>query len=262
MTTIQMKVNSIERLGLIATCPRSGSSLLSRCFEASGGFFGTTTEGKMLNPLGFWENQDVNRIFQHAILKSGMDKGAVNFVKSMKANSMPQIELLKERMNLAFTLDGYKSGTAMFKHSRYMFFFDQIDKAFPDAVWILPIRPIKDITDSMMRGNNQITAASAKARAMAFLEGYAHISANAKYVSTIDTEKLVKEKDTSEFEETCNLLNLSFSRDKVLGCIDESLWKRSREEMKNWGKLPDGLYPIGQTHNKLLASNPEIENGH
>lgn len=266
---LTLEIEDIEQMTFIATCPRSGSSATARALVACGAFVGTH-RSKPLNPLGFYENPAVNRIFHWACIQAGLPQNAMARRLLAESGELPEIPFLRERMALEFRMDGYKGGTALFKHAQYMFFHKQINKAFPDAVWVLPIRDEEEVLDSMMRSSMDITEAIGRQRIRQFMLGYDAIRRSGATVLEVHTGDLIVNGNTDEIEAVCRASGLTFDKEAVLNSIDKSLWNRSVKETQeaaahsrlsprevNRQEMKDGLYSIRQDGRPVLIEDQQ-----
>jgi len=266
---LKIEIPDIDKMIFVATCPRSGSSALTRCLVGCGAFVGSH-KAKPLNPLGFYENQEINRIFNFTWIRTGHLPGLATRRKAAEAGEMPNIEFLRERVALALYLDGYRGGTAAFKHALYMFYAEQIQQAFPDALWILPIRDSEEIMDSMHRAEMVDDRLQAIYKLQQFKAGYELVRKTCSNVMEIHTSRLIKDGDTREFEQICKAGGLEFNAEVVAKSLDKSLWNRTAFEIKEAkakaegkpppvrpSQMPDGLYPIGQLDGPVINAGQE-----
>jgi hypothetical protein len=273
MLTINVK--EPDQIIFVATCPRSGSSAVSGSLAQCGAFIGTHVS-KALNPKGFFENGGVNQIFQREwVIHKGEQQGVHFREKAVREGTLPQIPLLKERIALAFMIEGYQSGVALFKQGLYMFFAEQIQAAYPNAVWVLPARPVDEIADSMVRAHMAKTSDVARSRVEGFLSGYNLVRKSVKNLVEIDTNKMIKDGDRSGLQRVCDLSGLEFNEQGVDDFLDGSLWNRTtavmndarknfirpveREQLRPMFPKEDSLIALDGIDNKVLSPRNEGE---
>lgn len=127
----------------ITGCPRSGTSLTARVFEACGAWAGHTT------------SQCENRALRETLLKpmlgrAGMDKLGLASWVDVDPDDVDAESLRERILGIVFN-QGYSGGPWLYKDAKLVFAWRAWAAAFPRAIWVTVWRPREAILDSFDR---------------------------------------------------------------------------------------------------------------
>jgi hypothetical protein len=131
----------------IAAPPRSGTSMVAKLLNENGIFVGKCIEADRGNQFGYFENIKLIELNKQLLRENGHNG----------KSEPPRIDTLscpfdlKAKTLQAISSDGLKTTKWLYKDSKLLLTAELWRKAFPQACWVLPIRPITSIVDSMGR---------------------------------------------------------------------------------------------------------------
>ena len=223
---MKIEVKDIEKMVFVATCPRSGSSMDCGILELCGAFGGKTIGSVESNTKGLFENRGLNMLLLSPIFEAIGTRSPRALLTFSKLGGIDPalFDTFEEDITLGLNRQGYKGGVAYFKNGIYTFFFDHINKKFPDAVWVLPYCN-KDRTVASSSALNGAKPLQKIIDEVAdYYEMYDHISeVGGDRVRRIDNDALVKG-DFSQMKDLIASLGLSWDQQKVKDWVDPSLW--------------------------------------
>ena len=126
---------------LIAGAPRSGTSLTAGILHQHGVSVGKHNAHPKFNPKGSFENTQMKSVFDSIIRKHNMP------LNPIAADPVePDLPLLGEKLRKCV-----EGNPWLLKETKLLWFYQNLSKQFPDAIWVLPVRPRKDSIASMYR---------------------------------------------------------------------------------------------------------------
>ena len=229
----------IDTLILIPTCPRNGSSATAGIFDGLGAFSGNTVGVTLANEKGQFENQSIHSMFQKEISVRGLAGNRETYLALAKSGGMPKINNLRAKLSFILEDQGYEGGPAFFKHANFMFHFREIERQFPDCIWVIPERDDEYVALSM----GALGMFSTRKEALKVIAIYRKclelIKKECTNVYVIDTDKMIKEKDYSVIRPAIEASGLVWSDEFIEDWIDPSMFKTDRtweeiEKTKPW----------------------------
>jgi hypothetical protein len=226
---MNVKIPEIEKMIFVGTCPRSGSSMLTGILDRAGAFGGVTNGITKGNTKGQHENIGIPSLVFNPAYKKLKSRRPERVWLDALDSRLPH--LTNPRMDIAYVLmrHGYKSGPAYFKGGLYMFFFEQLLKAFPNSTWVLPYRdPTKIIESLTARDLGNGEKATLNAYVQAYHSMYDFIEQSGADVWRIDTNDIIANANYDKVHTLVDHLGLSWDLETVKDWIDPDLWHETR----------------------------------
>lgn len=228
---MNIKIRDIEQLLLVATCPRSGSSMFCNIMESFGAFGGDTMGVVPANEKGIFENQGLNVLAMKPIFESLGIRNPTGLLTVHKLGGAPK-ELFKhfaEDITYGLNRQGYKGGVAYYKSGIYTFLFDRINEIFPNAIWVLPCRDKDGIFKSTQRIRPMQPQQSILDDIDAYMEMYDHIDkVGGDRVFRVDSDAIVQG-DYSTLKPVVEHLGLVWDEAAVKKIVDKKAWNQTDE---------------------------------
>jgi hypothetical protein len=221
-----IEVNDIDKLVLIATLPRSGSSMDCGILEIAGAFGGDTIGEVPANPKGIFENKWINQmLIRPIVMEMGIRSSrGLKTIADIGGPPKRLFESYAEDLIYGMNRQGYKNGVAYFKNGLHTFFFDRINEVLPDAIWVLPMRSREGVIFSNKRIHPDRKEKGVRREIDDYHDMYKHISDVAKErVYFIDNDALIGG-DFSQMKGLVSDLGLEWNEDKVKEWIDGTMW--------------------------------------
>lgn len=132
----------------IAAPPRSGTSMIANLLYQHGVWIGRTIAGDEHNKHGYFENMNMVNITKQIMKKNGhrARADAELFVTWENVDSFRPLRLRERVLDI---VRGQKQW--LYKDAKLLHLYPLFARAFPKAVWILPIRDSDKILDSISR---------------------------------------------------------------------------------------------------------------
>jgi len=223
---MNIEVKDIDEMIFVATLPRSGSSMICGILEACGAFGGKTIGKVQANPRGIFENRGLNQMLLKPIFDEIEVKSSRGLLMLHNANGFPADLFSNFKMDMTFGMNrqGYDGGTAYFKNGIFTFLFDGINKEFPNARWILPIREHSGIEFSNNRIHPNRPEQKTKKEIGDYMDMY-------DYIERVAGDRAIKIKsddivagDYSQIKSFIDSTNLEWNSDAVDEWVDPSIW--------------------------------------
>ncbi len=135
---------------LITGAARSGTSMTAGCFHLAGAFGGVMSGPNMYNKKGMFENNKIrNQIVKPYLRKNGLDPLCQYPLPN--SDNPPSFPHLRKRVIQVMKEQGYTKGPWFYKGAKMALLWKVFHEAFPNAKWILVIRPDEDIIKSCLK---------------------------------------------------------------------------------------------------------------
>lgn len=218
------KLVLIDKMVFIPTCPRSGSSATAGIIDGLGAFGGKIIGATRANTKGQFENQSIHRLFRSELSNADLRGSRETSLALARCGGMPTIKNLRAKLSIIMEDQGYEGGTAYFKHANFMFQFAEIERNFPDCIWILPKRDPEEIAMSMVSIGMFSDKAQARKQVKVYHDCYKLIEENCTNVFSIDTIQMVRDQDFSEIKAAVTAADLIWDEDVVSKWISPDLF--------------------------------------
>ncbi len=215
-------MNQIDHMIFVFTCPRSYSSLLTKCLTKCKAFAGYCLCNHKRNPQGSYENQ---AIFETCFRQYSNQHNNSAYIAYCEDDYLKdKCDLLKETMTAIFNYKGYKGGAAIFKHTTFQMNYKNIISKFDkDKISIvIPKRNPEEIFQSFYKLTEGTYIDEYIADEMsAYRQNINNIINDYPEITTvINTNKLFK-KDFTEIKSFVdNTSFLQWDENSVDKCID------------------------------------------
>lgn len=239
---MNIKVNEIEKMVFVATCPRSGSSMDCGILERCGAFGGDTMGIVHANTKGIYENQGLNQLVLAPILKQ-VGIRSPRGLWTIAELGGPKKELFDhfyEDMTYGMNRQGYEGGVAYFKNGIYTFFFDRINECFPEATWLLPDRDIEKVVKSAVALHPEAGEQQARDDAADYYKMYDHIlKVCGDRAQKINNDQIIK-KDFEQIKLIVDNLGLVWDEKAVDDWVDPDMWGSTKGPMHRFSTRQRG----------------------
>lgn len=214
-------MRNIQRLVFIATCPRSGSSLLAGILNRCGAFGGDTIGRTKGNPKGQYENRAIGISCFVGTLEKYRTNPA-RLLEMAQNKRVPEIPGLKRNLTYLLNAQGYRGGVAYYKGGPYSFLFDEVNRHFPSAIWLLPRRDSESIQKSLKKLlPDRNTDFAGEVSCYQAMQSYIKIaSRNAHWV---DMDRFMAG-DWKQLQLLVNQIGLNWNEKEIQGWVDPGLW--------------------------------------
>ena len=214
-------MNKIDHMIFVFTCPRSYSSLLTKCIHACDAFVGDCSKNEIRNHLGHYEN---NAIFVTCFRKYVNQHDNSAYRAFMEDEYLKdKFNLLNETMTSIFNYQGYTGGAAIFKHTVYQMNYKNILNKFDkDKISIVvPKRSSEQVLDSYKKLCPKKDVQYIENEIIAYRQNINNIINDYPEITTvIDTNKLYN-KDYNELSSFIKSTPfLQWDKNSVDKCID------------------------------------------
>lgn len=213
---------------LIAGCPRSGTSMTAGILHAHGVAVGRHRSHAAFNPKGSFENSDMKGLLHGTIKRHGMPLNPV-----FDDPAEPDLPGLSEKLRACVP----GKGPWLLKETKLLWFYRNLSAQFPDAVWVLPVRPREDSIRSILRHSilpGRLRDAMRREGVSVRIEEAAvlywdkcharqsHIAAHSPHV-WVDTDAVARgdERAAQALVEACGL---TFAPEKVAAFVERDYW--------------------------------------
>lgn len=207
---------------LIASPPRSGSSLVSYIFKELGVFCGETKEGDQYNRLGYFENKRITKIIIDILRENDLGLGK-KFHPIDRDYYYPEF---KNKVQRAIIKDGLKKEQSwFFKDPKIIFTWKLWNEHFPSAKWVLLNRDINQVLKSYIKTpfmDSYQRVDQWRSYLSYFYSNMLSISNNCD-VLNINTNYIIN-KNFIELEQVCIKLGIKFNRYIINNCVKLHLW--------------------------------------
>lgn len=137
---------------IVTGAARSGTSVTANVIHAAGAWGGDLIGPHKTNPKGFFENKPIREdVVKPYLDRMGVDRlGQKALPTDEHLLSTPYPELRRD-IEKMITDQGYLGGPWFTKDAKYTLIWRAMDKAFPDARWVVVRRPRENIVASCVK---------------------------------------------------------------------------------------------------------------
>jgi hypothetical protein len=195
----------------IAAPPRSGTSMIAKLLNENGVFVGKCIEADRNNQFGYFENKAIVELNKKLLKENGHSGKS----EPPELSTIDCTFDLRAKVLQSLIAEGYQEGPWLFKDSKILFTAEIWRKHFPQAKWVLPIRPINKIVESMGRHATWIRRGNTEyhhecASFMRMLQN--KLSENDAFNSLLISSNEVAKGNAHDFEEFITISPISISR--------------------------------------------------
>ena len=163
-----------DRPVFVLGLPRSATSMTTRCLHMHGLWLGETIAGNAENPAGYFESRSLREGLVKPVLRDlGVDPLGVRSFPPWDA--LPSFPGLKQVMLSAIEKEGYDFRSPWgFKDPKLTLIWPLLDRAFPNAVWVIVTRARDKVLNSLCRTSFMARHSSSPEYWLPFCAAYDH----------------------------------------------------------------------------------------
>lgn len=163
-----------DRPVFVLGLPRSATSMTTRCLYQNGLWLGDTIAGNVENPQGYYESRNLRENLVKPTLRAlGVDPLGVRSFPAWDV--LPPFPDLRDRMLNAIAGEGYdNAGPWGFKDPKLTLIWPLLDRAFPNAVWVIVNRDRDKVLSSLCRTSFMARHSSSPEYWKPFCSAYDH----------------------------------------------------------------------------------------
>jgi len=213
---------------LIASLPRSGSSLVSSIIDRAGVFSGNIKAGDEWNEYGYFENINITNLLVQYLRKHDVDKKGKRF--QPVGLDEPYIHFHNDVSNVMY-IEGLRTNEKWYyKDPKIALTWKLWNTHFPKAKWVIVERDLNEVMSSIKRTKFMDAFSTREEWASYigfFLMNIDSIKRHCNYI-TINVNELFEQRFRS-IDLMCDFIGVPFNED-ILSVINKRFWNGNNTE--------------------------------